>query len=270
MGTSSRSIRSVAPVWLLGLAAISVVSASPVTRSGAERAGADDEVPVLVELFTSEGCSSCPPADALLIQLAQTQPVKGVSVIALGEHVDYWDRLGWRDPFSDARFSERQSAYAAARRSSNIYTPQMIVDGDAEFVGSDRDTALAAIARAASRPKPRIALTWLPAPNERTATLWVDLPAGATADGAAVYVAIAEDGLRSDVARGENAGRALTHGAVVRRLTKIGVVRGEAPFRTETRLTVDRAWHPGAIRVVAFAQRDDLHVVAAGATRWPL
>src|SRR5262245_52837901 len=92
---------------------------------------------VVAELFTSEGCSSCPPADALLQQISSSSPVDGVQVLGLEEHVDYWDRLGWRDPFSSATFSNRQAEYAARSfRVGQIYTPQLIVDGDFESVGS--------------------------------------------------------------------------------------------------------------------------------------
>jgi len=93
---------------------------------------------VVVELFTSEGCSSCPPADDVLSQLAHRQPVAGVKVLALGEHVDYWDRLGWRDPFSSAMYSTRQSNYdAQVFHRHGVYTPQLVVDGQLEYVGSD-------------------------------------------------------------------------------------------------------------------------------------
>src|SRR5262249_20805138 len=110
------------------------VAAPPLTASG--------PVPVIVELYTSEGSSSWPPADQLLIDLIERQPVDGAVVIGLSEHVDYWNSLGWKDPFSDALFSRRQSMYADIRNTTNIYTPQMIVDGTDEIVGSDRSAAL--------------------------------------------------------------------------------------------------------------------------------
>src|SRR5258708_30000026 len=109
---------------------------------------------VVVELFSSEGCSSCPPADDVLTQLAHRQPVPGVEVLALGEHVDYWDRLGWRDPFSSPAFSARQSNYdVRVFHADQVYTPQLVIDGRLERVGSDARAVQRAIEQAATSPK---------------------------------------------------------------------------------------------------------------------
>src|SRR5262245_55537745 len=118
-----------------------------------ERAKSGERVPVIVELFTSEGCSSCPPADEALRRLASTQPVPGVEIVAMSEHVDYWNSLGWTDPFSSAQFSQRQDEYAKAFGLDGIYTPQMVVDGREEFVGNDVGKAGRAIAGAAAAAK---------------------------------------------------------------------------------------------------------------------
>lgn len=228
-------------------------------------------VPVLVELFTSEGCSSCPPADAVLIDLLKTQPVPGAIVIGLSEHVDYWNQLGWKDPFSDHRFSDRQHAYAAATRTADVYTPQMIVDGGTGFVGSDRAKALAAIGRAAATPKAPMSLAWngrstAPSPASASRTLSVSVTGGATAAGATIFLAIVEDGLSSSVRAGENSGHVLPHGAVTRRLVEIGRAdRAGAFTRTDLRVDLDATWHTAALRVVVFAQASGArHVVAAG------
>jgi len=241
------------------IAGLSVTSAVGRAASGPPHAA---PVPVLVELFTSEGCSSCPPADRVLIDLLRTQPVQGARVIGLSEHVDYWNQLGWKDPFSDALFSRRQSAYAAAARSSEVYTPQMIVDGGAAFVGSDRAAALAAIARAAAAPKAALSLTWT---STAPPTLSVTLTGGAPAAGATVFLAIVEDGLSSSVRAGENSGHVLPHGAVTRRLVEIGTADRAGTFtQADLRITLDAAWHASALHVVAFAQAGPRRILAAG------
>lgn len=220
-----------------------------VTLMAAAR-GSAERVPVLVELFTSEGCSSCPPADALLARLAAQQPVPGVEIIALSEHVDYWNRLGWKDPFSDAQFSQRQEDYAAAFGTGNIYTPQMVVDGQAEFVGGDGARAAREIQRAAQTVKARVKLEW-PAPGK----LQVDVtgvPGGGPAD---VFLALTEGGLEIDVRRGENGGRRLAHTAVVRRLTRLGRVEDHsAAFMVTVPVTADTRWRRDQLRAVVFVQ----------------
>src|SRR5258706_6996035 len=190
--------------------------------------------PVIVELFTSEGCSSCPPADLLLSHLQQAQPVAGAQVISLSEHVDYWNQLGWTDPFSSPGFSERQRQYAAAIRGDGVYTPQMVVDGNTQFVGSDSQKALRAIAEAAKAPKAAVGLRCGPS----SLAVQIDNVPGADAG---VALAITENGLQSNVTRGENRGRVMAHAGVTRRLTMIGHARKQA-FSVEPRLALEKDW----------------------------
>jgi hypothetical protein len=171
--------------------------------------------PVLVELFTSEGCSSCPPADILLQKLARSQLVPGVQVIAMSEHVDYWNHLGWSDPFSSAQMTARQQFYAQRFRLDGPYTPQMVVDGVEEFVGSDASRARRAIALAAGHPK--VELT---AEIGSAGDLHVSAPESPAA--AEVFLAVVYDPDPSAVSRGENSGRHLTHISVVKSLKRVG------------------------------------------------
>src|SRR5262245_58864403 len=168
---------------------------------------------VLVELFTSEGCSDCPPADGVLQKLVDASPVPGAQVVGLGQHVDYWDRLGWKDRFSSAALTERQRVYANRFASESIYTPQMVVDGRAEFVGSDASAGRKAIERALTTAHGVLALELRSgAPNQLSVSVAAhDLPAFDRGDHADIVVAVTEDRLRSEVTRGENHGRTLTH-----------------------------------------------------------
>lgn len=143
--------------------------ASPPEPSSPGGGGAGPAVPIVVELFTSEGCSSCPPADVFLQKLVETQPVAGAQVIALGEHVDYWDRQGWKDRFASASLTSRQQVYGARFNTDSVYTPQMIVDGRTEFVGSDANAARRALERAAAIPHGRVRITFDDRRNESAA-----------------------------------------------------------------------------------------------------
>ena len=179
---------------------------------------APDRVAVVVELFTSEGCSSCPPADSLLIKLAREQPVPGVEIIPLGMHVTYWDRLGWKDPFGLPLATERQQHYSRVFGADRIYTPQAVVDGRDELVGSDEAGLKRAIANAAKRPHFTMQLTAALKPDGIYATATVEnVPVEGHEPLHTVFI-VTEDGLASIVKRGENGGRTLRHDAVVRRI----------------------------------------------------
>ncbi len=229
---------------LAGLPVLAVASAFAAHRPAPRPAAG--RVPVVVELFTSEGCSSCPAADAALRELESAQSVPGAEVIALGQHVDYWNRLGWKDPFSSAQFTDRQRAYAAGFGTGS-YTPQAVVNGRYELVGGNRPALVAAIAKAAQGPRATVRLA-------RTAgalTVQVaDLPAGTKA--ATVLLAITETGLSTQVGRGENAGRLLRHAAVVRELRPLGTVSGSGAFTAPLALRPE--WRAPNLRAVVLVQ----------------
>jgi hypothetical protein len=220
--------------------------------------------PVLVELFTSEGCDSCLPADALLSRLGRTQPVHGADIIALEEHVDYWDRLGWKDPFSSEAATARQNDYGDAFGGAQIYTPQMIVDGRAQFVGSSDSDALRAIRAAIQSQKPAVQLSW---EKDDTLAIRFDALNNATPhDGPQLFLVITENMLHSDVRRGENAGRALEHNGVVRQLLPIGKIDPAAPYSSTFPVHPASEWNRANLRAVVFVQeRRSRHILAAGA-----
>jgi hypothetical protein len=245
-------------------------SAAEMKNDPASSAAPDPaSTPVLVELFTSEGCSSCPPADALLSRLDRTQPIRGANIIVLEEHVDYWDRLGWKDPFSSEAATARQNEYGEAFGGHQVYTPQMIVDGRAEFVGSSDADALRAIRSASQTPKPAIQLSW-----EKGDTLAIHVePLKNTGqrDGQQLFLVVAESMLHSDVKRGENAGRALEHNGVVRQLLPLGKIdTASTEFSTTFAVHPAREWNRANLRAVVFFQeRSSRHVLAASAIPFP-
>ena len=214
--------------------------------------------PVLVELFTSEGCSSCPPADALLQQLDASQPVPGAQLIVLSEHVDYWNHIGWADPYSSRFFSDRQTAYSDRFGLSSAYTPQMVVDGTTEFVGNDSRLASQAIQKslAIEKVSVRISAISLDAPNVLRAHVETDaLPQTTKARKADVYLVVALNHAESQVLRGENSGRRLTHVGVVQHLTKIGSLETGKGFSQDIRVKLDSKTDLTNLRVVAFIQQ---------------
>jgi hypothetical protein len=180
---------------------------------------------VLVELFTSEGCSSCPPADALLRQVNGTQTTVGQLVVGISEHVTYWNGLGWSDPFSSAAFTDRQNAYSERFHLEGVYTPQMVINGAEQIVGSDR-VALVRAVQAEQAPHPRVSLRILSF-NVAGNTLAVNFSVSGDvpAQGADLMAVLADDSDRSNVLRGENSGQNLEHVAVARSLARVAKLR---------------------------------------------
>ena len=220
------------------------------TLTIAALAAAQSRTPVVVELFTSEGCSSCPPADALLARLPRVLP--DIEVIPLAEHVDYWNQLGWRDRFSSPLYSARQQDYGRAFELQDVFTPQMVVNGEVQFVGSDRARAEQEIRKAALEPKAAVGISMQDGPAAR---LRVEhLPAGTrTAD---VFLAITEDRLETDVGGGENGGRRLWHSGVVRSLTTIGHLDGRKAgvYSADVKINLNPEWRVENTRLVLFVQ----------------
>ena len=246
---------------LLALPLVGTLAAlAPARPAGSPPLAAAGRVPVVVELFTSEGCSSCPAADAALRELEAAQSVPGVEVIALGEHVDYWNRLGWKDAFSAAAFTERQRHYAEGFGTGS-YTPQAVVNGQYEFVGSRTGELASAVARAAKAPQAVVSLT----AAGGTAQVRVSrVPSGTAA--AEVLLAITESGLASQVGRGENAGRLLRQAAVVRRLVSLGTVGPDGTFAANPALQLSPNWQRANLRAVALVQETASHRIVGAAT----
>jgi hypothetical protein len=277
----SAIVFGVAALAVLAVAALTLNSTGPKVSEATEKREETNAAPadaaarraVVVELFTSEGCSSCPPADALLARLDKTQPVEGAEVIPLALHVDYWNHLGWADPFSSHQFSERQGEYAAAFGKEDVYTPQMVVDGVKEFNGSNSSLAQEAIGKAAREPKGEVLITRTPSQSEGFVRITAQIdkfPKPTDGETAEVLLAVTESGLASDVARGENSGRKLTHVGVVRSLKPLGGLP-EAPgntFKAETEVPVEKNWRRENLRAVVFAQeRGTRRVLAAGSLK---
>ncbi len=216
--------------------------------------------PVLVELFTSEGCSSCPPADRELTFLETQQPVSGADVITLAFHVDYWDSPAWKDAFSSAEFSERQESYTRAMKLGSNYTPQMVVDGQHEFVGSDSRRASDVISKSSHQPKGAVSL----GVAESALTISIDqIPKH---EAATVYLATAEDRISTNVRGGENGGNTLSHTSVVRKLQSVGpLTAGELNYKSSVDLPASSAWKKENLKYVVFVQEDvSKKVIAAG------
>jgi hypothetical protein len=226
---------------------------------GPALAAAEPRPPVLVELFTSEGCSSCPPADAALAALAKDPALRSAEVIPLELHVDYWNHLGWADPFCAPEFTARQEEYAQLLGGDGLYTPQMVIDGWVSGVASP-GSLRRAVEKAAGRSKARLEV--LVTSGRSGVEVVVRPPAGFSGR---LMVALSEDRLSSKVERGENRGRTLAHAPVARLLVTDGPVATEH----HVRLGLSPSWKRDHLRVVAFVQEPGGRVIAVGTAAVP-
>jgi len=214
-----------------------------------------NRMPILVELFTSEGCSSCPPADRFLAAL-DGQPIPGTELIVLSEHVDYWDRLGWKDPFSSQEISERQAMYARQLHIPDVYTPQMVVDGRRQFSGGNIPAGEQAIHEAMLDPRVSLQLSTVSIEGSRV-RVHLESPSLDAKIGPRsldVFVAIALNRAESQVERGENAKHRLTHVAVVRKLVRVGKLKVGQSLSRDIEVKIGPEANSQDLRVVIFLQ----------------
>ncbi len=235
--------------WMIALGisgAIALVMqlVAPYKVSGA----ASVHSPVLVELFTSEGCSSCPPADQLLERIQQAD----ANAVVLSEHVTYWNGIGWRDPFSSQDSTERQNNYVQRMGLSSNYTPQMVVNGRYEFVGSDAGAAAQAFQRAASGASVRLTISDLKTTHNHVA---FSLQTGPVNEDAQVMVVLAQDEGIEHIAGGENGGRTLRHVQIARTIRQVASIKDGSAYVGSVSLDVPQAIAGEGWHLVAFLQQ---------------
>lgn len=215
-----------------------------------------DPHPVLVELFTSEGCSSCPPADVLLQKLDEFQPIPGAELIVLSEHVTYWDQQGWKDPNSSPVFTDRQSSYEAPLGEQQVFTPQLIVDGTHEIHMDRLRDMEDVLQKARDTAKVPVRLGELKVDPANPTILQTRIETGDNFDhhNADVFIALALNQVESQVLKGENGGKHLVHVAVVQQLTKVGKLPKGKTFAQDVQLKLKPGTDLKNVRVVAFVQ----------------
>lgn len=221
--------------------------------------------PILVELFTSQGCSSCPPADRLLSRLADEAADE---VIALSFHVDYWNYIGWQDPFSSKQWSERQEGYARALRTGRLYTPMLVVDGRDDVVGSQAAQVKRLLDKARARdPHGAVSLGGSLDGGKVLGEVYASLDPARAIAAAVLYVAVVETGLETSVTRGENDGRTLSNDYVVRRLDRVGTLTADAAAQESVEIPLMPEWTRENLGLVAFLQDPETFAIH-GAALW--
>jgi hypothetical protein len=247
-------------LFLLGGAGTDAAAAAPQSSAA----------PVLVELFTAEGCSSCPPADAFLMQLDALQPIPGAQLIVLSEHVNYWND-SWPDPFASGHLTARQEDYVRALKMRSPYTPQFIIDGTAEMRLSDPNEIEPILRAAAAIPKIPVGLASVKVEPGTPAHLSGEIEVDGRSEEhrADVYLAIALDRTETNVLRGENRGKTLAHVAVVNYLSKLGALKPGQKFNQAFLVPLDRGLSANNVRIIVFVQEAGSRKVVGVTMRHP-
>ncbi len=229
-------------------------------------------VPVLVELFTAEGCSSCPPADEWLLQLDKAQPLAGAQLIVLSEHVTYWDHDGWKDPYSSPLVTDRQADYARGFRIDSPYTPQVVINGTVNVKLSDSKQVRQTFEQAAKARTLPVTITGVTIDPANPAILHahVEVDGSSAGHNADIYGAVALDHVESQVLRGENGGKHLSHVAVVQQLSKIGKMENGKTFSRDIDLKLKPGTDPKNTRLVIFVQEGGPGKVLGAALHDPI
>lgn len=274
---------SICAVLLLALSFLRVTAHATGQGQSAQNQGAaapststpttsPDTHPVLVELFTSEGCSSCPPADVMIKTLDEAQPIPGAQLIVLSEHVTYWDHDGWKDPNSSSALTDRQAAYESALKEQSSYTPQIIVDGSEQVrINYPQQQMTEIFQKAAATPKIPVRIGEVTVAPGSPAVLRAHIETDVNSEkhGGDVYVAVALDHVESQVLKGENGGKHLIHVAVVQQLTKVGKLPKGKNFSQDVQLKLAPGTDPKNVRLVVFVQESGPGSVLGAAVRKP-
>jgi hypothetical protein len=218
---------------------------------------------IVVELFTSEGCSSCPPADAILTALSRQRSKAGIELILLGEHVEYWNDQGWRDRFSAPTFTQRQYDYVRQLHLATAYTPQVVIDGHLQTSGGNASALQSMILESASSPKPASVTLKLVSPDKLQVVV-----TDSTDTRSVVLLAVTEDNLSTSVKAGENGGHVLEHNAVARDLHSIGTA-SNGTFDKVVTIPSKADWKKGDLRIAVLVQ-DPRSGAIRGAASVPL
>ena len=252
-------MKPVLPLFVASALLVSAASLNSARSVPAQSVAQANRSLVIIELFTSEGCSSCPPADALLSKLEVNQPIAGAEVIGLEEHVDYWNHDGWIDPYSSGEWTLRQQEYVTRLKSNAPYTPQMVVDGQTEFTGNNVSKAQETIQQAARQEKTSVSIAGEASARSNSVTCEVrvaNLRGAGDQEKVDVWLAVTEAGLPTAVTAGENKGQTWEHASIMRSLQKIGSIssRSSLPFVAKPQVKLRPNWKKENLRLVAFVQ----------------